>query len=402
MSVVPENAPTMPKTARFWCFTWFFSAGMRPMVEVGAGSDDESIRITDYDASKCVAPFNWPLCDVGADKEIQTLVYQQEVCPESGKVHIQGYVEFSKPCRFQFCQAVLGVGNANHSVRYKTREACVRYCTKEDTRAPGTVPVVLGTCAENPVGVYKSRQGKRTDISAMVDSIKSGKRAFECLEQDPDTFVKYSRGMQEVRRIVQQRAATMIRKDLRVEVHWGTAGAGKTRHVYDKHGVENVFTLVADNSACWFDGYEGQPILLIDDFKGWITYSMLLKILDIYPLRVPVKGSFTYAAWTTVYITSNYKMDTWYTGEHDHAALVRRVHHVKQYGTVHKAMVKQAGTGTAGAGAGAGSFADDFNPPPALTRSYTSLGHVTYSQTDDSDDDYNTDDAVSDEEVDLS
>ena len=395
MSIVAENAPTVPKVARFWCFTWFPPAGIRPMAQLGAGSDADAVRMIEYDASKCATPFNWPLCEVSADKELQSLVYQLEVCPETGRTHVQGYAEFSKPCRFQYAQAVLSIANAHCSARQKTREACVKYCTKEATRAADTVPVILGLCAEQAVGEYKSRQGKRTDISAMVDLIKSGKRAYDCLEHDPDTFVKYSRGMQEVRRIVQQKQATQIRTNLRVEVHWGEAGAGKTRYVYDKHGVENVFTLVADNGACWFDGYEGQPVLLIDDFKGWIPYSMLLKLLDIYPLRSPVKGSFTYAAWTHVYITSNYAMNTWYSGDHDFAALQRRVHHVKQYGKVHKAMTKAVADGAgegAGAGAGAGSFADDFNPPPALTRTYTTLGHVTYSTDDGDSDDYEEDD----------
>lgn len=396
MSVVSETAPTKQSVARYWAFTWFPAAGLRPLVGSGAGAGAEAIRIAQYGPSDLKGDANWPICQVGPDEEISGLVYQVEVCPDSGREHVQGYAEFAKPCRFQFAQGVLGISGAHCEARKKSREACVKYCTKEESRKAGTFPALLGTLAEQDPAHYKTRQGKRTDISSMVDNIKSGKRALECLESDPDTFVKYSRGMQEVRRIVQQAQATRIRKDQRVTVYWGAAGTGKTRKVYDDHGVENVFTLIADNSACWFDGYEGQDVLLIDDFKGWIQYSMLLKILDIYPLRLPVKGSFTYAGWTKVYITSNYDPATWYTGDHDPEALARRLHVVKRFGEVHRAharggLQRQEAAGgpvTPAAGGGAGAGGAAFWPgetPLALRRTNATLRLDTPASDDDYD-----------------
>lgn len=398
MSVVPESAPTKPSVARFWAFTWFLPAGMHPYIGLEAECATEAIKHEKYGPECLPAQFNWPICPVGTDEQILGLVYQVEVCPEGGRIHVQGYAEFAKPCRFQLAQALLGITGAHCEARKSTREACIRYCTKEETRQPGTFPALLGTCATQPAaagGEFKSRQGKRTDISAMVDSIKSGKRALECVEQDPDTYVKYSRGFGEVRRLVQQAAATTIRSNLHVSVYWGAPGTGKTRAVYDKHGVENVFTLVADNDAVWFDGYEGQDVLLIDDFKGWIKYSLLLKLLDIYPLRCPVKGSFTYASWTKVYITSNYAPDTWYS-DVCVEALLRRVHTTKVFGSVHAAMARglprsaAVSTVTGGAGAGGAAFAPGFTPP-ALTRSrpcsLVDLAGHAYTDNEDDDED---------------
>lgn len=184
MSVVPENAPTVPKTARFWCFTWFPPPGIKPMVKLGAGSTAESIRMENYDATKISDTFNWPLCEVGADKELQSLVYQQEVCPESGKIHIQGYAEFSKPCRFQYCQAVLNVGSAHHSVRQKSREACVKYCTKTETRAPDTVPVVLGIALQqaHPRRVVEHHVRRERDVPLLFhgQQARRGGRRHRC------------------------------------------------------------------------------------------------------------------------------------------------------------------------------------------------------------------------------
>lgn len=397
MSVVAENAPTKTSVARYWAFTWFPAAAIKPMAGTAGAGEDGAIKIADYTAHALREGFNWPTCAVGPEAECTGLVYQLEECPDTKRVHVQGYAEFSKPCRFQYATGVLGIGGAHCEARKKSREACFAYCTKTETRVAGTCPVQLGSLAECE-GEYKGKQGKRTDIAGMVDAIKAGKRAYACLEQDPDTFVKYHRGLAEVRRIVAQHSATKIRKDLAVTVYWGEAGTGKTRRVYDTHGIDNVFTVVADNGACWFDGYEGQDVLLIDDFKGWIAYSMLLKLLDIYPLRLPVKGSYTYAAWTKVYITSNYAPTEWYADPSlDHAALKRRLHTVKRFGTVHGAGLPRqeaastaegagaGGAGAGGAGAGGAAYAPGFSPV-ALQRSPVTH-HVRFTYDPSSDDD---------------
>jgi len=75
-------------------------------------------------------------------------------------------------------------------------------------------------------------------------------------------------------------------RDIKVIVLWGDAGSGKTRFVYDNHKIEDIYKLnVNSNGALWFDGYESQSVLLIDDFNGWIQYRDLLTILDRYPYR---------------------------------------------------------------------------------------------------------------------
>lgn len=216
----------------------------------------------------------------------------------------------------------------------------------------------------------------------------------ELLAETPEIVVKYSRGMSEVARVLRQQSTMRIRSELRVTLLWGDAGTGKTKHVYDEHGVENVFTLVADNGATWFDGYEGQDVLLIDDFNGWIQYSNLLKVLDIYPYRGSVKGSFTYANWTRVYITSNYEWNSWYNAEHNKDALYRRMHTIKHFrklpnGSVIKSVEKDSDKGigitppglaraSAGAGGGASAYAPCFTTPPAmqLTRMLTVHDHA--------------------------
>jgi len=110
-----------------------------------------------------------------------------------------------------------------------------------------------------------------------------------------------------------------------VKILWGPTGTGKTRSVYDFHDHDSVYK---HDGGDWFDGYQGQEVVLFDDFSGSdfkLTY--LLKLCDRYPMRVPVKGDFVHFRPKVIYFTSNVDPDEWYKNaisEH-RAAFFRRV-----------------------------------------------------------------------------
>ena len=112
----------------------------------------------------------------------------------------------------------------------------------------------------------------------------------------------------------------------RVIVLYGDTGVGKTRSVFRAHDIHSIYTLEkVGGHELWFDGYTNQEVLLIDDFYGWVKYHCLLRLLDGYPMKLPVKCSFVYKAWKYVYITSNKKPEDWYAAEfHPYEPLRRR------------------------------------------------------------------------------
>lgn len=171
------------------------------------------------------------------------------------------------------------------------------------------------------------------------------------IEKCPDVLVRYTRGLQFVQCELARTAANKLRQ-LKVTVIWGAAGVGKTRRVYEEHGFEDVYSLSCPSgNALWWDGYVGQSVLLIDDFYGWITYGLLLRVLDIYPLQLQIKGSSTYAMWDKVYITSNKAPELWYAKGMTQA-LQRRLHEV----------IHMEGEGD-GEDGGEGQYVPGFNPP---------------------------------------
>lgn len=256
------------------------------------------------------------------------LVYQKEK-GENGTVHYQGYLETST--RVRFSQLKSANERIHWEVRRGTQAQAIEYCTKSDTRLDG--PWHLG----EPSTV--TGQGQRRDLVAIRDAIDAGASFHDIREQHPNESYTIRRNiMEDIRDRDRAIHSSRSRPELQVYVYWGDAGTGKTRSVYDEHGFTDVYTLnTSSNGNLWFDGYEYEPVLLIDDFRGWIKFQEFLKILDIYPFRLPIKGSFDYAAWTKVYITSNHPIEDWYRDESNHhlPALRRRIHRVVHFSNDH-------------------------------------------------------------------
>jgi len=98
---------------------------------------------------------------------------------------------------------------------------------------------------------------------------------------------------------------------INTEVYWGEAGCGKTRKAVEENPDHYILTTDGEGKV-WFDGYAGEKTLILDDFYGGIKYSYLLRLLDGYKCRLEVKGSFTYAMWDKIIITSNKPPNDWY------------------------------------------------------------------------------------------
>lgn len=240
--------------------------------------------------------------------EISYIIYQKE---EAGQCHLQGYIELSKQMSFR----KVGSKFAWHiESRRGTQQQAIEYCSKDDTRIDG--PFSWGE---------KKQQGSRTDIDGMYAMIKEGSKEHEIAEAMPSIHARYFKAHDRYRGLL-DKISTKDFRTLRVSVFWGTAGSGKTKRAIDEGDDWWILNAPRQNGALWFDGYEGESTLIIDDFYGWIKYYDLLRILDGYQLRLEIKGGFRYAKWTRVIVTSNKEWSQWYPNVGDLSALRRRIH----------------------------------------------------------------------------
>lgn len=242
---------------------------------------------------------------------IQYMIYQLEECPETRRLHLQGYCEFRKMTTLKQAKSLLGA-TAHLEKRRGSQAEAISYCSKQDTRIAG--PFIIGE---------KAVQGKRTDLEYAVNALDSGKSVKEIIQEKPN-MLKYINHMQKYKAL--NESPRNIQDDIQVEVIVGPPGSGKTRSVFE---VEpDLYTVPEpNNGSLWFDGYTGQEAVLFDDFYGQIKYHYLLRLLDRYPLQVAVKGGFTQWKPRRVYITSNKDVHQWYNRP-EYEALKRRIKNI--------------------------------------------------------------------------
>lgn len=136
--------------------------------------------------------------------------------------------------------------------------------------------------------------------------VKAGKSDTELAETN---FSAFSRTLKAIDRIrFQSRPVCLVGRDIILCV--GLPGLGKTHWAYQTY--PDLFEL-AIGSSVWFDGYFGQPVVLLDEFEGDMPLASALKVLDNYYVRMaPVKGSFTWWNPSTIVVTSNSHPSLWY------------------------------------------------------------------------------------------
>lgn len=238
--------------------------------------------------------------------DVDRACWQLELSP-SGTPHFQGYICFKNRKEDKYVWKLFD-GKANWIRATGSCAHNLAYCSKDDTRI-GTEKWIIGR-PEEFISTNGIKPGRRSDWNDIRDLIQNGATASQISESHPMQFATCQRGILALIAVRDHALANKYR-EVSVLVRWGLTGTGKTSSVYDDYGFENVYKLDPAGTL-WFDGYEGQSVLLIDDFTGWIKYTTLLTLLDRYPYRCQVKSSYCWALWTTVVITSNIEPRSWY------------------------------------------------------------------------------------------
>lgn len=236
------------------------------------------------------------------------IIFGKEVCPKTNNVHHQGYIEFDSNIRLNKLKKF---DNKIHwELRKGTQAEAITYCKKDNDW------IEFGT-------KFESKQGARTDISNIRDIIRGGGRMNEVIEECNsyqsakfgELYLKYKEP----------------KRDWVCEVYWyyGPTGTGKTKLAYEQAGKDCWISL---NNGKWFDGYDGEENVILDDFRGdWCTYTTLLRLLDRYPYRVEVKGGSRSWLAKRIWITSAYSPEETYQNVEDKQQLIRRLTEIKYF-----------------------------------------------------------------------
>lgn len=273
----------MPNGARNWCFTLNNYSPNDVQVFVSIGEEGIGIKY---------------------------FVFGEEV-GEGGTPHLQCFVSFDQRRSLAYCRNLFSE-RAHYEIARGSPAQNRTYCTKDNR---------FKEFGELPVG-----RGGRTDLNDCLSDIRKGSSRRFLAEKHVSVFARYPRFIAEALLIYGKR------RDWKPEVfvYWGETGTGKTRKAFEEAGSSAFF----HPGGPWFDGYDCEDHVIFDDFGGSefkLTY--FLKLLDRYPMRVPIKGGFM--AWVPkkIWITSNYSPKEWYANAKDEhvKALFRRFDRVVRY-----------------------------------------------------------------------
>ena len=95
-------------------------------------------------------------------------------------------------------------------------------------------------------------------------------------------FIRYHRGLKALKHEYNklERGNGFIKPV--IKIFWGATGTGKTRKAYQID--PNLYKVpIHEGQTTWFDGYEGQETILLDEFYGGIKYSFMLRLFDSNP-----------------------------------------------------------------------------------------------------------------------
>lgn len=250
---------------------------------------------------------------ISVDPNIRYYCMQQEKCPNTGKLHWQGYIEFFKPMRYNAIKDILGDKAVHLEKRRGTAVQASDYCKKVESSVPNTL-VEFGSM---------SNQGERIDIYEAVDDIRHGHNT----EAHDVYLMRYPRGYMAVK---EKYDLPPRRDDIKIVYIYGPSGTGKTRYAWQTYPEAYG---MRDYGTVWLDQYKGEKVIIVDEFVGNTPIRDMLQLCDRYPLRLPVKGGHVSVHASTIVITSNAHPEQVYSNTTQNDAWLRRL---KEFGSVIK------------------------------------------------------------------
>lgn len=268
-------------------------------------------------------------------KELKSVTYYcmaDEIGLEEQTPHIHLFIYGKNAIRFSTLKNLfptahldMGKGTCTQLKDYVTKSGKWANDKKADTSIAGT----FEEHGEFPL----ERQGSRNDLSDLYDMVKEGMTDFEILEQGA-SYMTQLKNIELTRQVFRGEQFSNVQREVKVTYIWGDPGAGKTFSVYNEYGYKNVFRISDYEHP--FDGYNGQDVILFDEFFSSLPITLMNKCLEGYPFELPCRFNNKWACYTKVYVIANVPLGGHYKDIHSNnellwLAFIRRFHKILHY-----------------------------------------------------------------------
>lgn len=258
------------------------------------------------------------------------ICYSEEIGGEEGTFHIHVFIKTKRSVRFTTIKKLFPFA---HIDPCKGTSKEVRdYVFKEDKwkESEKNSTNILESHYEFGICPPDDKQGKRHDLDDLVFGIKSGMSNVEIVDYNPH-LVTRMKDMDALRTAILYDENRRKIRNVEVTYIYGETGSGKSRHVLEKYGFENVYRVTDYKHP--FDNYQTEDVIVFEEFRNSIKVEQMLNYLDIYPLSLPCRYNNKQACYTKVFILSNWDYYQQYNnirGDSEHRntydAWDRRIH----------------------------------------------------------------------------
>ena len=230
---------------------------------------------------------------------VEYFCFKYEKGEKTGLLHLQGFMRYNKPLDMKTVHKIYPTIHLDPS--YGTNNECRDYCMKDATSIEGYDFYEFGNFVE---------EAQRTDMRKLAKDIKEGKSYDEMF--DDYTWLMIQSGdkiMKAMQKHKQERFKNVVRQ-LHITYIYGKEGAGKTTYPERVLGYEPMqIGIVGEyNTTGMFDEYDGQDIIVFDEFDSQIDLTKMNKYLDGRPCSLHGRQYNRVACYTKVFIMSNYPL----------------------------------------------------------------------------------------------
>lgn len=239
--------------------------------------------------------------------------YGVETCPTTGKTHLQAFAYATRALRLTAWKKIFP--GAHIEQMRGTFAQNEKYCSKQSELIE--------------FGVRPMDNGKRRDLDEVCARVIEGESLKTISVDHPKVFLQYHNG---IRSLSTLHSKPYEHDTVRGYWLWGVPGAGKSH--YARTRFSNIY-IKAQNK--WFDGYDGQETILLDDYDCGKFLGHYLKIwTDKWACSGEVKGGTVHLRHHQFVITSNYSIEQMFPEDISLQEAIRRRCEVIHFGTVYK------------------------------------------------------------------
>lgn len=198
-----------------------------------------------------------------------------ELCPSTKREHWHAGVKFKSTREFAVMKKKYPTCNIQEKAKFSTWDDIQNYCSKDgEYEEYGIKP--------------KNGQGQRTDLVGLKNSLLNGNITCEnIITETPRLYHQYGKTFDKLEDLAMQKK---FRNFMTLGYWlWGATGAGKS-HIAFKDFSPDTHYVLNLNDKGWWEGYKQQNTVIMNEFRGQITYGDLLDLADKWPKSVPRRG----------------------------------------------------------------------------------------------------------------